>query len=213
MKSAFNRAILPYIVTRFCAIFFYFWVHFKPHHWFKTILTSFWNPSIHSLFANWNQNKNHLIAGYDKTSDTHLLYCQYLSWAAFLGQSQAKPFEPICQVAVVAISPFSPSLPKAEPWEISAFVLLMVNTFLAVFQKKLFSQGHTETNHSNWTNLNIFQIFLLFQIGKERAVTVEYFWITVRLSVGFQTKSSKVIQPIFQFQFLSSWDGWINGWR
>ena len=44
MKSAFSRTILPYIVTRFCAIFFYFWVHFKPVHWFKTILTSFWNP-------------------------------------------------------------------------------------------------------------------------------------------------------------------------
>ena len=163
MKSAFNRAILPYIVTRFCAIFFYFWVHFKPHHWFKTILTSFWNPSIHSLFANWNQNKNHLIAGYDKTSDTHLLYCQYLSWAAFLGQSQAKPFEPICQVAVVAISPFSPSLPKAEPWEISAFVLLMVNTFLTVFQKKLFSQGHSvlTTNNANWKNFNTSDLLTL----------------------------------------------------
>ena len=113
------------------------------------------------LQLNGNYGSYHPITSYEKTSDTHLLYCQYLSWAAFLGQSQAKPFEPICQVAVVAISPFSPSLPKAEPWEISAFVLLMVNTFLTVFQKKLFSQGHSvlTTNNSNWTNFNISDFF------------------------------------------------------
>ena len=55
---------------------------------------------------------------------------------------------------------FSPKS-KAEPWEISAFVLLMVNTFLTVFQKKLFSQGHSvlTTNNSNWTNFNISDFF------------------------------------------------------
>ena len=85
-----------------------------------------------------NYGSYHPITSYEKTSDTHLLYCQYLSWAAFLGQSQAKPFEPICQVAVVAISPFSPSLPKAEPWEISAFVLLMVNHFWRFSKRNCF---------------------------------------------------------------------------
>ena len=139
-------------------------VHFKPEHRFKAIVIFFWNDSVHYLFAI-KRKLGFTLSDYrlQKKFDTHLLYCQYLSWAAFLGQSQAKPFEPICQVAVVAISPFSPSLPKAEPWEISAFVLLMVNTFLTVFQKKLFSQGHSvlTTNNSNWTNFNISDLLTL----------------------------------------------------
>ena len=45
---------------------------------------------------------------------------------------------------------FSEALPKADPWEISGFVLLIDRTFVKVLQSRLFLEGHNIVLSANW---------------------------------------------------------------
>ena len=89
--------------------------------------------------------------------------------------------------------PFFPFSPKS--WA-------MGNLSLCIANGKHISDGFPKEivfARSYWNQS--FKLDKFEYISDLFTLTVEYFWITVRLSVGFQTKSSKVIQPISSFNF------------